>query len=524
MPKNIGTERQLDFTGGLNLRADAFQLDEHESPDLLNVDVSQRGGFQLRGGIDAYKGVHTGDFESLHYFDTTTGTAQLVASDGTNAIYWTGSAWATIYAMTGQVRTVTFKDIMYLVDGTKVVSWDGSTATLMKDPAVATTSWNNDIAAPDQGDVPTAECVAVHMGCMFVANCTENGTQHANRVRWSHPNQPEDWMDYHYIDIDTGVDGDEIVGLVPFGDRLLVFKRRSVHAIYGTPPEAFQVFPVSQEVGAISQEAIASSDLGVYFFSWPEGVYLYSGKGVQWVFERLKPAITEDYIPDEYADQIQLGWGKDRLWVAAPYSDIGLAPTTRTHCFILDPTLGKEGSWVLYDLSVGPFLEWNEPGSATELVANQVGLSQLCIVDQKDLPFDDPTGGDTDHIDSYLMTHWVDLGNAGYRKRWKRPDIIMRRGTNATVNVESYRNYDPGHATRFFPIQSTEDVAAAKYGTAVFGTDVYSTNRDDRNEIERGSPLGNAEAVALKFHGPPTNSDWGIDGIIYKYIPRKVRG
>ena len=37
-------DERADFTGGLNLRADQFNLGVSESPTLLNVDVDPRGG------------------------------------------------------------------------------------------------------------------------------------------------------------------------------------------------------------------------------------------------------------------------------------------------------------------------------------------------------------------------------------------------------------------------------------------------------------------------------------------------
>jgi hypothetical protein len=47
----VSVERYDDFTGGLNLRADQFQLKRNESPDMLNVEVDPRGGLFTRGGI-----------------------------------------------------------------------------------------------------------------------------------------------------------------------------------------------------------------------------------------------------------------------------------------------------------------------------------------------------------------------------------------------------------------------------------------------------------------------------------------
>ena len=40
------------FAGGLNLRADQFDLAKNESPDMMNVSVDPRGGVAMRSGID----------------------------------------------------------------------------------------------------------------------------------------------------------------------------------------------------------------------------------------------------------------------------------------------------------------------------------------------------------------------------------------------------------------------------------------------------------------------------------------
>ena len=40
------------FSGGLNLRSDQFNLQDNESPDLLNVTVDPRGGIRMRDGVD----------------------------------------------------------------------------------------------------------------------------------------------------------------------------------------------------------------------------------------------------------------------------------------------------------------------------------------------------------------------------------------------------------------------------------------------------------------------------------------
>lgn len=46
----IAVQQVFDFTGGLNFRADQFQLAPNESPGMLNVEIDPRGGVFSRAG------------------------------------------------------------------------------------------------------------------------------------------------------------------------------------------------------------------------------------------------------------------------------------------------------------------------------------------------------------------------------------------------------------------------------------------------------------------------------------------
>jgi hypothetical protein len=39
-----------DFTGGINFRADQFQLAPNESPSIINMEIDPRGGVFTRAG------------------------------------------------------------------------------------------------------------------------------------------------------------------------------------------------------------------------------------------------------------------------------------------------------------------------------------------------------------------------------------------------------------------------------------------------------------------------------------------
>ena len=547
MPARIQVDNLRDFTGGLNLRRDVFQLDANESPDLLNVDCDPRGGFHQRWGTAPFATTALGGTpKSAYEFATTTGSRNVLVHAGTQVYTSNGGAFTARGSRDGVVRFASFKDKAYGVNGlVNAFRWDGGSASQVFDAAA---NFNDDLENPKGADgfMPRAKVIASHMGHLWVANTSEGGKAYPNRVRFSHPNFPEDWRSYDFFDVDPGVDGDEITALVPFADRLLVFKKRSVFAVYGSDPETFQVFPVTREVGAISQEAVVSTDLGVYFWSWPEGVFLYDGKQPRWVSERIQPAVLDGKIPHAYSDQIHLGWGNRRLWAAVPWE----GSSTRKRCFVLDPTLGKQGSWTAYDLTVGAFLEWNPPGQNAQLLAVHEETKRVLRLDVR-VPWDDFGAGHVP-IKTLFRTAWIDEGQQAVRKRWKRPEFVLRGGTTAEILIKAYHDWDPTYAQRMFKVNTVADSpdigvvvpdpttgepvgdgwGSGQWGVMKWGrggvpggsvpgsTDTAITGR---NELERGVPLGNARAVALEFHGPDTTESWGVDSIALKFIPRRVR-
>jgi hypothetical protein len=44
------------------------------------------------------------------------------------------------------------------------------------------------------------------------------------------------------------------------------------------------------------------------------------------------------------------------------------------------------------------------------------------------------------------------------------------------------------------------------------------------DEIDKGASMGLARAVSIKINGPQNqNTNWGVDAIVFKFIPRRVR-
>lgn len=402
MPQAIELAALTDYTGGLNFRASNLQLADNESPDLLNVDVDPRGGFAMRNVATALNStLLTLPPQSVWSYSTTTGTKQLLvncagASTSTRIFKSTGADFTAVTSPAGHVtagahRTTTFDDVNYIQNGTdQAMKYDGTTLTALTDPVVGGT-WDADFASPTTGEMPIAKCIATHQGSVFVANTSENGTAFPNRVRFSHPGHAQAWRSQDFIDVDTGHDGDVITAILSFGERLLIFKNKSLHVISGYSPANFQVSDISQKVGAVSQEAVCASEDTVYFFSWPYGAYKYTSSGLEWIFERIYPEIQNGHILGTSLGAIKAGYVNQRVWFSVVYK----TGTTGNRVYVYDPTLWgaqyrtyhkrlgtPQGAWVQYDLTIGAMHTWSPPGSTTAWVACHASGGWLLKLEQ----------------------------------------------------------------------------------------------------------------------------------------------
>ena len=505
-----------NFTGGLNFRADPFQLEKNESPDLMNVDVDPRGGVSRRKTIQQLNTVAApgAGIISLFPYSTTTGTNQILIKAGDNSIRYSsgGNFTAAGYSRTADYEAaVTFKDLLYTQDGTNAaVRWNGSVHVALGAPGYSTFS------APTDAVMPIGRFLASHMGMVFVAATFEGGVRHENRIRWSHPNFPERWRSDDYIDIDIGREGDRIIQILPFADRLLIFKKNSIHALYGYSRETFSVQPVTQVAGAAGPHAVVGTEHGVYFFDWPQGVFRYDGRNVEWLFERIYPGLLDGKISSTNASRVALGWGNRRLWASVPWES-----STNSRTFVYDPTLGKHGAWVQYDQGFSAFHLWDPAGQTPRFMGGHPTAGWVNLLDQ-DGNQDNRNGTPTD-ISSYYLTAWHDLGEYALRKRWKRPEIVVLSDVSSRIRVEVFHDYDPATVHNTFEIETFLENPESLWGSAVWGESEWGRySGANHNRIAVGGSLGLARAVQLKFTGPVHK--WRLNSMSLKYVPRRIRG
>ena len=511
------------FSGGLNFRADQFDLADDESPDLFNVTVDPRGGVQLRNGVIRRNATAlSADIKGIWGFHTDGGTNRVMVNYGTKVAHSASgnfTDFANITARTdgSRVYGITFNNVTYGVSYDKVsFKWDGST-----DADLGTTLNGS------AGQFPQAQYVAQWNNHVWVGNTYEGGDTKF-RLRWSNLNEAEKWSAADYVDVDKGEAGDYITGIVPNGERLVVFKSNAIYAIYGFDSDSFQLVNITKTVGSIPLSSPVSTPFGVFFWHDRSGVHVLGQNGTAYVFEKLKPAIDDGRIT--FANPPQLAWANEKLYVTVDWTSDG-STTRRT--FVYDPSLGKTGAWIMTDIDAGPLFAYHPPNTEHLLLGGCVtNTGRLIHIDDDDDRVFDKYGTDEDNIPSHFVTPWMSTRNPVVKKRWGKPQMVTLAKSSLQMTVEVYKDYDFADYAKTFPVDITGRTSASVWGTATWqnpdgslGDGVWSSEDQSKvTDVKRLPTLGTARAISMKIIGPTaTNSDWQVNAIGFTYVPRRMR-
>lgn len=540
-----------DFTGGLNYRADAFQLADNESPDMQNVDVDPRGGFSSRKALTDFStatigGIGAGAFEPnrLYAWDGAYKHLMIAAND---KVFWTetGSVSASIattdnpYGAGFAPWAVGANSAVYIAcgHGNSAKKWDGSAATTLTNSGSG--AWQDSYASPTGTHMPRANLIASHLDRIWVADVKEGTTVYPNRIRFSHPSFAESWRELDYIDINAG--GSGITAIIPLGDQLMIFKKRSIFMLSGYDEETFQVVPLTMEIGAANAQCVAATEQGVFFFSWPDGLFVYNGTGFTDLFPPIRPLLQNGEITETATNGIFVSWVDRRIHVSMP---IGVDPvlietyndstvtydqstvryggdvraTSPTMTFVWDSTIRQGGAWMKYvtgdGYAFGPGTDFiKSDGSRVSVVAHvkQPVLLRTTV----DSSTRDTINGTAHTFSAYYYTRWQDANSTNARKFWRRPEMVVRQtGYDTTINVEVYHDWNRTDTDRTFNIAlDARDIQGSYESWAM---------PDLGSDLAKGNNLGLANSVQLKISSTGVRP-WGINSIIFKYNPRRAR-
>ena len=574
MPKRVSTIPVIDFQGGLNLNANALQLAENESPMMLNVDLDPLGGFRRRPAVVETARLDNDFWRLIALQSSSLDTfifGVMGQGVGTFCFSLDGVDWTVVTTLStpvGRHDVVvspqgSSTEFAYLLSDSPPERWImGSDGLTVGDLVAMGNTWSEDFEAPTIEMMVEGRIGCNHREYVFVAGTTTDQYR-PNRVHFSHPGNAEAWREKDWFDVG---DTRPITAMVSLKDTLLIFKQDSVWQVQGYDFDTFSLSNITNNAGAVNQKCVVASEEGVYFYSWPYGVYYMGANGLEYKSAKLQEYLVNKQMQPRNGNE-SLAWIDRRLYFSTgdyPSRDIlwgGIGPT---FTFVLDPLL-PDDSWTLYSFPVvgndayytnggtnglicgvgfnNPYSDVIGYGVLEESYDHVVRFTRNGSQTQGDMvtvntphevaiPETDPVEYETVYtwdetnipIEAYYMTGWQDIDNTAVVKSWGRPVVTMGNLEDAELHFDIYKNYDSINSTGFFDL--TSDVSGSDvltWDTGVWGVDAWSRPVGQALGIKKGRRIGRATAVALKVKCSQQFKPWSVDSIVWKYIPKRVR-
>jgi hypothetical protein len=387
--------------------------------------------------------------------------------------------------------------------------------------------------------MPASNSIASHAGKIFVANTKEDGNYFPNRVRWSNENSPLRWDQLDYIDVNEG--GSEIIAIVPFNRELLIFKQSAVFLLTGYVEADFEIIELTRKAGAVNQHAVAATERAVYFFSYPSGMFAYTGDRIADVSEPIRPMLINKDVNEAATSSIFVNIVNRRVWLSLPYKDINTTnkPTT---IFVYDPTLSRSaggesfgvddaftenGCWTMFKTYdgfgiAGGCTYRNDSGTVYHAVAHPI--TECVAAADVQAQYKDNFGGGDFSFDSYYRTRWFDADNYIQKKMFRRPEFVLKQVPQATdINVKVYHDYEEaeGSEQKTFSISLDSSGSGMTWGVGMWGVASWGASNQGA-VLKTGSNMGLAKSVQMEFYGT-AGKQWGVDSFTIKYNPRRVK-
>ena len=281
----------IELGGGLNDTSGPFKVADNESSDLQNIDFDKFGSIMPRLGY------------------TILNTSAISTTNPCLGLYWfrTPTVEKAINVTLDKVYR------MDVLDGT----WDDITQT---GPALSTsaeyqcdfTTFNSKVLFTNDADVPKqwggsgsisnmtvvtgltkTKLITNFQNYCLMANCVVSGVDSPTRIYWSAFKDETSWDAADFIEIGYN-DGQEITGLKVLGDRLIVYKTKSIWfmTFTGNADIPFLRFKANASIGCVAPYSIQEVDNGHLFVSW-DGLYFFDGLNAYKLSGKISNAIKD---------------------------------------------------------------------------------------------------------------------------------------------------------------------------------------------------------------------------------------
>jgi hypothetical protein len=400
-----------DFSGGVNLKAAPYLLQENQARDALNVhsnslsQLRKRRGFTTLADLSASPASFTGAPHSAAAAEVDAGDYVILAGPVT------GSEDALVaVSLAGTVTNLTAGAATF----DQNVRWDIVQAEATSDskgPIFAMNGvdtpqeWDGLIASDfgawtaASGTVPTSGRYLVYHGDrLWCAELAESGRVRYSGLTGVSPDTGA-WDANDFVDLSPG-DGQQITGIGTLGPYLVVFKEHKTYVITDTITGANR--ELTQAVGCHAHRSIVETDDGLIWLD-DTGVYITGGQEVTQISDAVDPLI-EDAAAFATFDNA-CATLVDRSYY------LSLSTDGNTNNRTLQYDL-ETGAWWVHDCASNQFAKFSVTAGVPEFYSADPNATQ---VQQAFVP-DTYTDSDASYTSRWTSAHFV-WGAPHKRKR-----------------------------------------------------------------------------------------------------------
>lgn len=245
------------ISDGINQAAEPIEIGDGQSIAALNVDSLLYPTLQTREGY-TQMWQHTGYINRLFRFQT------VWYCGNERGLYKLNGTWQPVYEY-GDSNYDRLWDAAMFFDGGKLYFLDGTLQLQQYDGTTLT---------PMSSAPAGSAFLTTHANRFYLANRADN------LLSFSGLRDASDWTSTNKytgtgkITVETA-DGELPTGLTAFSDHVVLFKKYTMHELFGEDSTNFTM-QAPYDVGCISDRSIVQTKQGLFFLS-TDGVYRYSG-------------------------------------------------------------------------------------------------------------------------------------------------------------------------------------------------------------------------------------------------------
>jgi hypothetical protein len=498
------------LSGGLNSTSGPLNVQENESSDLLNIDFNKFGSILKRNGYASLGTAGTNYIDGLSWYEFSSGagsTTRMAIAVAGSKFYKMDALDGTFDDVTGAAATITsrfhcdfenYLNKVYVTTGTDTPFFYAGTGT-------------TGVMAVPTG-VIRPKFIRQFNNYLFIGNLAIGATDMPSRIYWSAIKDPTTWASADFIDVSKD-DGQVITGLKVLGDRLVIYKERSIYNLFFTGDADIPfVLPgggkSNSTVGCIAPNSIQEIENGHVFLSY-DGLYYYDGNNSYKISDRISASLGVDnstnatYIFDKtkLSQAVScLQRSKNRYFLALPQTQ----PTSSS----------TNNGVIVWDYFNNAFSVYDGMAPSSMATFYVDGLDERPyfgdyngFVYRMDTGSDDYPKGVQTAIDAYYYTNWKNFDDLCDQKGIAH--VYIYYALNNAVLTFSY-NYDFEEGD-LYNITFDTSSNSPLWGTAIWGA--FNWGETGGGRVIRRDLTGRGRVVRFKISNNILSQTFRVDGI-----------